>query len=168
MPQVAIADLEIHLPTMDLVVATHGRGIYKINLKPIQKLMNQQLPKEQDYLFEVAEIQRPWFNSNGGEPDYRSFEKANFSFWLTEAQTMQLSIIDKANKEIWSMKIYGSKGLNEFRWDLTLSKRTSDEPYFVHYDKFIEAGKYTLKATIGNKQLEQPINVLKGVSPYIE
>ena len=168
MPQVAIADLEIHLPTMDLVVATHGRGIYKINLKPIQKMMNQQLAKEQDYLFEVADIQRPWFNSNGGEPDYRSFEKTNFSLWLKESQSIQLSIIDKANKEIWSTKINGNKGFNEYRWDLTLSKRTSDEPYFVHYNKFIEAGKYTLKATIGNKQFEQSINVNKGVSPYIQ
>jgi hypothetical protein len=38
----------------------------------------------------------------------------------------------------------------------------------VHYEKFIDAGKYKLKATIGNKQLEQPINVIKGVSPYIQ
>ena len=38
----------------------------------------------------------------------------------------------------------------------------------VVYDKFIEAGKYTLKATIGNKQFEQSINVRKGVSPYIQ
>ena len=81
---------------------------------------------------------------------------------------MQLSITDKANKEIWSTKINGNKGFNEYRWDLTLSKRTSDEPYFVHYNKFIEAGKYTLKATIGNKQFEQSINVNKGVSPYIQ
>ena len=66
------------------------------------------------------------------------------------------------------MKINGSKGLNEFRWDLTLSKRTSDEPYFVHYDKFIDAGNYKLKATIGNKQLEQNLQVIKGVSPYIQ
>jgi hypothetical protein len=131
-------------------------------------MMNQRLAKEQDYLFELADIQRPWFNSNGGEPDYRSFEKTNFSLWLKESQSIQLSIIDKANKEIWSTKINGNKGFNEYRWDLTLSKRTSDEPYFVHYNKFIEAGKYTLKATIGNKQFEQSINVNKGVSPYIQ
>ena len=71
--------------------------------------MNQQLAKEQDYLFDVSEIQRPWFNSNGGEPDYRSFEKTNFSLWLKESQRIQLSIIDKANKEIWSTKINGNK-----------------------------------------------------------
>jgi len=81
---------------------------------------------------------------------------------------MQLSIIDKSKREIWSTKINGNKGFNEYRWDLTLSKRTSDEPYFVHYEKFIDAGKYKLRATIGNKQLEQPINVIKGVSPYIQ
>ncbi len=34
MPAVAVADMEIHRASMDLVVGTHGRGIYKINLKP--------------------------------------------------------------------------------------------------------------------------------------
>ncbi len=37
MPVTSIADLEIHEPSMDLIAATHGRGIYKMNVKPIQE-----------------------------------------------------------------------------------------------------------------------------------
>jgi photosystem II stability/assembly factor-like uncharacterized protein len=168
MPQTAVADLKINEVTMDLVAATHGRGIYKINLKPIQQLVNKQLVREKDYLFEVATIQRPWFNSNGGEANYRSFEKADFSFWLKEAKTIKLALFNKMNNEIWQININGNKGFNQFRWDITTEKRKSDAPYFVHYDKFIEAGNYTLRTYFAETVAEQSVKVIEGVSPYID
>jgi hypothetical protein len=48
-----------------------------------------------------------------------------------------------------------------------LSKKESDEPYFVHYDKFIEAGKYTLVATSATDHFEKIIMVVNGKSPYV-
>ncbi len=37
MPGAPIADIEVNLKTKDLIVATHGRGLYKMNLKPIHQ-----------------------------------------------------------------------------------------------------------------------------------
>jgi hypothetical protein len=131
-------------------------------------LVNKQLVREKDYLFEVATIQRPWFNSNGGEANYKSFEKADFSFWLKEIKTINLAISDSENKEIWHTVIKGEKGFNQYRWDITAEKRKSDAPYFVHYDKFIEAGNYTLRAYFGENFADQSVEVIEGVSPYID
>jgi photosystem II stability/assembly factor-like uncharacterized protein len=167
LPQTAVADLKINEVTMDLVVATHGRGIFKLNLKPIHSLTNNSLDIKKDHLFEVETIQRPWFNSNGGEANYRSFEKADFSFWLKEAKTIKLALINKVNNEIWQININGNKGFNHFRWDITTEKRKSDAPYFVHYDKFIEAGNYTLRAYFGETVAEQSVKVVAGNSPYL-
>jgi ligand-binding sensor domain-containing protein len=168
LPQTAVADLKINEVTMDLVVATHGRGIFKLNLKPIHSLTNDSLDNKKDHLFKVETIQRPWFNSNGGEANYRSFEKADFSFWLKEAKTIKLALFNKMNNEIWQININGNKGFNQFRWDITTEKRKSDAPYFVHYDKFIEAGNYTLRAYFGETVADQSVKVTEGVSPYIE
>ena len=49
-----------------------------------------------------------------------------------------------------------------------VTKRKSDAPYFVHYDKFIEAGNYTLRAYFGETVADQSVKVIEGVSPYIE
>jgi hypothetical protein len=162
-----VADLKINEVSMDLVVATHGRGIFKLNLKPIHSLTNNSLDFKKDHLFEVETIQRPWFNSNGGEANYRSFEKADFSFWLKEAKTIKLALFNKMNNEIWQININGNKGFNQFRWDITTEKRKSDAPYFVHYDKFIEAGNYTLRAYFGETVAEQSVKVVAGNSPYL-
>ncbi|MCJ7465331.1 MAG: hypothetical protein MUO53_01385 [Maribacter sp.] len=166
MPTTAIADLEIHEATMDLVVATHGRGIYKTNLRPLQKMFGQKLPTDKDYFFDITPITRPWFNSAGGETDYRTLEKATFSFWLKKSNTITLAIRDTTNTEIWKIKLDGHKGFNQYRWDLIIGKEKSDYPYFVHYDQFIEAGTYVITATIEEVSYEQPSEVVNGISPY--
>lgn len=167
MPAAAVADLEIHEGSQDLVVATHGRGIYKTNLKSIQKLIAQKLPIDKDYVFEIEQVSRPWFNSSHGNPDYRTLEKGSFTFWLKESKAVTLSVRDTANNEVWSTVINGSAGLNQFRWDLIAKKQESDSPYFIHYDKFIDSGTYTFRLTTGQESLDQKFVVVDGSSPYI-
>ncbi len=167
MPATSVADLEIHEGTMDLVVATHGRGIYKTSLRPIQKLLNQKLETDHDYFFEIGEIKRPWFNSSGGEADYRTIEKVVFSFWLRQSAEVILSIKDKDKKEIWKTSVNGHTGLNQYRWDLITNKITSDYPYFIQYDKFIEAGSYIVNIAAGNVHLEQTLTIANATSPYV-
>jgi hypothetical protein len=149
-------------------VATHGRGIFKTNLKPLQQLVAQKFLRNQDFLAEIDQVSRPWFNSSHGNPDYRTLEKVAFTFWLKEAKEVSLSVRDSASKEVWRMEIDGLAGFNQFRWDLIVAKQESDSPYFVHYDKFIESGTYTLVLTAGDGSMNQKFKVVDGTSPYIE
>jgi hypothetical protein len=66
MPGAAIADLEIHESTMDLIAATHGRGIYKINLRPIHSMVNKIFSIDKDYLFDITESQSCTLSSKAG------------------------------------------------------------------------------------------------------
>ncbi len=166
MPSVAVSDLEIHESTMELVAATHGRGIYKITLHPIQEMVSGQWAAASDYLFSSPESKRPWFNSSEGEPDYRTVEKTPISFWLNKSKLVTLSLRDKDNKEIWKDSIQGHQGYNQYRWDLVIKKQKSDLPYFIHYDKFLTAGNYQLFLLDGKKEIDKPFLVINGVSPY--
>ena len=166
MPGTAVADLEIHTATMDLIAATHGRGIYKLNLKPLQEIARKKSSTTDIHFFTTEQAKRPWFNSSGGEPDYRTIEKTSFTFWLSRANKVRLQVLDSVNKEIWSTELNATVGLNEFRWDLIVSQQQIDLPYFIHYDKFIEAGVYTVSLSFGDTSLEQRLVVVRRESPY--
>ena len=153
---------------MDLVVATHGRGIFRTNLKAIQQRYNAPLVDGRDYLFEVDTIQRPWFNSNGGEPDYRTIKKATFSLWLNESTPIDFSLRDEGGKVVWRMIVQGDKGFFQYRWNLVTDSETSNQPYFINYDHFVEAGKYTLTASVGLTELKQTVHVVEATSPYVK
>ena len=166
MPGTAIADLEIHESTNDLFAATHGRGIYKINLDAIHSLINKKFSADQDYLFEIKNCQLPWFQSASGVPDYRTVEKTEITWWLKEAKPVTLSIKDSANKKIWSINYQGQKGFNEYRWDLIVSRQTSDLPYFTQYEKYLKAGKYKMILSNGKTELEKPFIVKDRISSF--
>ena len=100
--------------------------------------------------------------------DYRTLEKVSFTYWLKEAKAVTLSVRDSASKEVWSTVLDGSVGFNQFRWDLILKKQESDSPYFVHYDKFIDSGTYTLLLTSKDGSMNQKFKVVDAISPYIE
>ena len=166
MPGTAIADLEIHKSTGDLIAATHGRGIYKISLSPLHTLVSKNFSLDKDYLFETKESQLPWFQAASGIPDYRTFEKTDIVYWLSEAKPIILSIKDTANKEVWSIHLKGEQGFNQYRWDLIISRQTSDLPYFTQYEKWMKAGIYTLSLSTGKSELLQPFIVKSRPSPY--
>jgi hypothetical protein len=166
MPGAAIADLEIHESTMDLVAATHGRGIYKINLLPVHSLVNKKFSIEKDHLFEIAESYLPWFQAASRTPDYRTIEKTNITWWQQQPKQIKLSLRDTANKEIWSFSLKGQQGFNQYRWDLIVSKATSDLPYFTQYEKWINPGTYNLILSDGKSELSQPLIVIKNKTPY--
>ena len=166
MPQAAIADMEVHEPTMDLVVATHGRSMYRLNLKPLHAWMSMSWKRDKDQLLEIAVGQRPWFNSAGGEVDKRTIVKTPITFWLTEAKAVRLSVVDSIGEEIWRKELQGVKGFNTFRWDLIVARQESNLPYFIDYEKFLPAGHYLMSLMVGAKVLIRPFEVVSTMSPY--
>lgn len=168
MPGAAIADLEIHLNSMDLIAATHGRGIYKIDLKPIHTMVKENLPLDKNYFFNLALVSRPWFNSSGGEADYRTLEKLPITFWLKQTQSVNISVVNKLGQVVWQTNFPGQRGFNQCRWDLVIKKQNRNEAYFFMYDTFIEAGSYQVKIATGDEILQRPLTVTQAVSPYLE
>jgi photosystem II stability/assembly factor-like uncharacterized protein len=165
MPSAAIADLEINETTQDLVVATHGRGIYKVNLSPIYELRKLARP-DLDQFLSIPQVQLPWKNSLGGEIDYRTLEKVPVSCWLAEPKQLTLSLTDQEGKQLWTYTFAGEKGLNQYRWDLIVQKVKSDYAYFIHYDKFLTEGTYRMNLTAKNLTLTQLLLAVKSTSPY--
>jgi photosystem II stability/assembly factor-like uncharacterized protein len=166
MPGTAIADLDIHESSGDLIAGTHGRGIYKISLKPIHAFINQQFSTDKDYLFATKENQLPWFQSASNNPDYSTFEKMDIVFWLNEMKPVTLSLTDRANKKIWSINLQGQKGFNQYRWDLIVSRQTSDLPYFTQFEKYLKAGTYKMTLSDGKSELVQPFIAIKNETQY--
>ncbi|MEM7374755.1 MAG: hypothetical protein AAF587_39550 [Bacteroidota bacterium] len=165
MPAVAIGDLAIQLPSKDLIVGTHGRGIYKINLGPIHQVFDQGLSYAQDQLFPLSDICRPWFNDTHQDPNYRTLERLPISFWLNEPQDVLLKVVNESWKDQWEIVLEGQEGLNQYRWDLVMERQNSHSPYFIHYDRFLPEGEYRMLLLTGEEVYEQAFSVLPGKKP---
>lgn len=160
MPAVSIADLEIHELTKDLIVATHGRGIYKVNLAPLYKTLADSFSPENLHLFDLPTARRPKINDTHNDVDYRTLEKVPITFWTPSKGKATLQLFDE-EKIVWRISLDARKGLNQYRWDLVKERVKSNTPYFIHYDRFIRAGVYEVRFLMNGKSSTQKLRVEK-------
>jgi photosystem II stability/assembly factor-like uncharacterized protein len=187
LPACSVADLAIQEREQDLIVATHGRGIYKLNLAPIYEWYkehrenNEAGKSEEDILFSIPPAEHPYVSDIRPGLNFRECEKTPISFWLQEASNVTLTVWDvakdsSANKggkptedskaasstePLASFSLVGRKGLNQFRWDLILKSQTSSKPYFINFREYIKTGEYRVQLeTQAGTVLEKPLSVV--------
>lgn len=156
LPAVSVADLAIDGPTGDLVIGTHGRGIYKVNLTPVYESLEDVSGLR---IFSLPEFRLPRLRDTHRDVDYETHQKTTISFFLPSAGPVSLEIRNAKDEKIWSTKLEAKAGINEFRWDLVLRKQDSNLPYFFRYDQFIEAGDYKLILNMGKQNTWQQFTV---------
>jgi photosystem II stability/assembly factor-like uncharacterized protein len=157
-PMSSVSDIEIHKETNDMVVSTHGRGIYKLNLDPIHNLISSNNIEDKDMILSTGEFLLPKFNDTHREPLMHSYENVPITFYLNNSKEYSL-IIKEKDKEIWKMNGIGEKGINQIRWDLIIEKNNSQKPYYIHFNKFISTGDYNLILKTENLILEEKITI---------
>ena len=152
-----------------LIVATHGRGIYTIDLAPFYELHRSDLASgEKSHLFPIPLATRPYTSDVRPGLNFREFEKTPITFWLSEAGEVKLSVWragsteeddskqeeDSAadQKAIASFSTTGEKGLNQFHWDLVVKSTKSPEPYFINYKQYLEPGTYRIEFETENHE----------------
>lgn len=157
MPAAAVSDIEFDQPTRDMVVSTHGRGIYKVNLRPFDEWIEKGRPN-QDQLFTRGIVIAP---NQENLPDHSNsmvYEKFPISFWQAESNTVTIELANDKGEIIWSDKFAARKGFNEYRWDLIVKRNTSPLPYFLNFKEYIKQGRYTLRI-VGRTTLEAVLDV---------
>ena len=159
LPIVSISDLIIDEKSGDLIAATHGRGIYKLNLNPIHYSIKKGVSVEKNILFPISDINRPLINDTHKEPISSSAEKLSISFFINKNEKVLTEVYNDKNDLIWRYKFDAKKGFNEFRWDIIYEKTKSNLPYFIHYNKYLPAGKYKLNLKLSDENFEESFNV---------
>jgi hypothetical protein len=131
MPNVAIHDLVIQAKAKELVVATHGRSIYKVNLDKIQALDAKILAKD-IHVFDVEKIKKSdrwgsaWNSwSNKFEP------KTIISVYSNAQRKIVLNIKNEKKKLLFTKKVSLVKGLNFVEYDLSVDEKYSNKEKFT-------------------------------------
>jgi len=178
MPPVPVRDIQIHPRENDLIVATHGRGLY---------ILDDITPLEQpaSTATDVARLFVP-------RAAYRLARsgRAQFTYSLPAAGPLKVEIADASGAVARTMEVTGRAGLNRLSWDMRydaprlVALRTTpsenphiwDEPRFrgqetrpvTHWGlaqaqvgALAAPGKYTIKMTADGQTLTQPFEILK-------
>ncbi len=129
MPTSPVHDMVVHPRENDLVVATHGRGIFITNIKVLQEISHI---NDADYLFSI----RPkvdWLSTGDNNSTYTNFNGKSdeggleIMYYLqNDSDTLNIKIF-QGDQLISEIKSPGNKGLNTAVWDKQKRKRERTE-----------------------------------------
>lgn len=164
MAATCISDLVIQERKMDLVAATHGRGIYKMNIRPIQQAFKNGNPQT-DILFETPVARLPWIKDTHRDPMYSTMEKVPITFYLKKKTEVTINVKNKRGRLIWSRSLMARRGFNQVRWNLVTKKVDSPRPYYIHYYIFASSGNYEIQIVGEGIELKGKLTIIERESP---
>ena len=146
LPTCSVADIVVHEQSRDIIIGTHGRGVYRSSLIEFYELNSKQIDREEEsYLFPIPSALHPPLGDTRVGLNFRPFEKCTFSYWLPKDGLVQFSIKDKSNEELAVISTTGKRGFNQLRWDLVVETNESLDPYFTQYKKYLPPGTYSVQ-----------------------
>ena len=154
-PHSFVADMTIMEREKDLIAATHGRGIYKIDLEPLYDYLS--VNRDSARILYITDAKLPEMDASGEKPDLTTHYDVLFSFFVPEKSTMDIRIEDSEGQTVVTDKKEFRKGLNTWSWDLItgMNENEDDNPYFYKLLEFAEPGLYMIKITGKNTDMKK-------------
>lgn len=157
LPSTPIHDLVIHPKEDELVIGTHGRGAYILDIRPIHQIKAFE-KKEKCKIFKVRPVSLPRYRGNG-EWALEKIKKANIYFYLEKPQKLSISILDKSSKLIRKLQSTNHKGINIVKWDLTFEGGKELGHGFGSSGKYVKPGDYIVEFQVGKQKIKSKIEV---------
>lgn len=128
-PNVAVRDLAIHPRDNDLVIATHGRGIWIIDdITPLRALTTEKMTREIAFLEAKPAAQRiqaggGWSNGDAAFVGDNPTDEAVITYYQKKRHIfgdLKIEVFDADNKSLGTIPTGKRRGLNRVRWSMRL------------------------------------------------
>src|SRR5207247_1378333 len=129
LPAVAVRDLAIHPRDHDLVIATHGRGIWIIDdITPLRALTTETLAKEAAFISAKPTVQRlpafgGWVNGDAAFAGDNPTDEAVITYYQQKRHIfgdLKVEVLDQDGKLLSVVPSSKRRGLNRATWSMRL------------------------------------------------
>ncbi|MEP7131907.1 MAG: sialidase [Acidobacteriota bacterium] len=171
-PAVAVRDLQVHGRDHDLVLATHGRGIWIVDdLTPLRTLTAETMASDAAFLAGRPVQQR--MPANGGWPEGdATFVGQNpaggaiVTYYLKTRHLfgpIRLEILDSAGKVVDTISATKRRGLNRVAWTMQVKPprvpRAAQLAFSASQGPRVPPGTYTVRLTRGGASIETKLEI---------
>ncbi|MFN2601845.1 MAG: sialidase [Gemmatimonadaceae bacterium] len=173
MPSVAVRDLAIHPRDNDLVIATHGRGIWIIDdITPLRALTPAMLAKNAVFMPQRPTIQRPsvgggWAYGDAAFIGQNPPDDAVITYYLQKRHIfgdMKIEVLDSTGKVVSTLPTTKRRGLSRITWSMRLPAPTVPSAASIAGGATIGPrllpGTYTVRMTKDKDVLTTPLVVV--------
>jgi photosystem II stability/assembly factor-like uncharacterized protein len=172
MPAVAVRDLAIHPRDNDLVIATHGRGIWIIDdITPLRGLTSEVLAKNVAFMKARPTVQRigafgGWVNGDAAFVAPNPTDDAVITYYLQKRHIfgdMKLEVLDSEGEVVATLPSTKRRGLSRVTWSMRLPPPTvpaAASATGASVGPRLLPGSYTVRMTKDKEVYSMPLTVV--------
>jgi len=154
LPTAAVHDIAVQNRDRDLVIATHGRSIFKLDLIPVD-LFTDEIAQKEAYLFTPRDARLPRSRDYRGDWAWETAHPAVFHYYLkNQEEGVEIQIFDEADKFVRTLQGPGKAGINTVIWDLKPDSQPSQKGVYKAAERLVKPGVYTVKIKPGSSRAE--------------
>jgi photosystem II stability/assembly factor-like uncharacterized protein len=159
-PNVAVRDLAIHPRDNDLVIATHGRGIWIIDdITPLRALTPDMLAQEVVFLTSRPVVQRVsagggWANGDAAFVGSGVPDDAVITYYLRRRHIfgdMKIEVLDDSGRVVGTIPTSKRRGVSRVRWSMRLKAprvpTAASAAFGAAFGPRVLPGNYTVRMT---------------------
>jgi len=123
MPMSPAHDLVIHPRDRDLVVGTHGRSIYVMDVEPIQTL-TPKIRKKAVHVFDLAWTRdyNRWGRKASAVIQKQTPDALQIQYWAAQKGKAQITVKTKDGRLVHEQQHNARQGINVLAWDLLVER----------------------------------------------
>lgn len=172
-PAVAVRDLAIQPRDNDLVIATHGRGVWIIDdITPLRALTPSTLAQDVVFMRARPTIQKTpaqggWIPGDAAFIGNNSTDAATITYYLKKRHIfgdMKIEVLDASGKVVGTVPTAKRRGLSRVTWSMRLPAPTvppaASAAFSAAYGPRLLPGTYTVRMTKDNKVYTTPIELV--------
>ena len=173
LPSVGVRDLAIHPRDNDLVIATHGRGIWIVDdITPLRALTPQMLASDVVFASVRPTVARlsaggGWNNGDATFVGANPPQDAVITYYLKKRHIfgeMKLEVLDSTGHVVGTLPSSKRRGLSRVAWSMRLKAPTVPAAAYAAFGAAVGPrvlpGNYTVKMTKDNKVYTTALQVL--------
>ncbi|HEV2114031.1 MAG TPA: glycosyl hydrolase, partial [Terriglobales bacterium] len=172
-PNVAVRDLVVHPRESDLVIATHGRGIWIVDdITPLRKLTPQVMA--QDAVFLTGKPTQQRIEASGGWAEGAAVyvgpdppDAALITYYQKKRHIfgrMKIQVFDSNGKLVDTLPANSRRGISRVEWPMNLKAPKVPPAATVAFEANqgprVVPGTYTIKMVRGDQTYTTPLTVL--------
>ncbi|MBI5020199.1 MAG: sialidase [Ignavibacteriales bacterium] len=172
-PNVAVHDLVIHPRDNDLVVATHGRGIWIIDdITPLRALTPEILAQDVAFITTESTIQRipaggGWANGDAAFVGPNSTDDATITYYQKKRHIfgdLKIEVFDQNGKLLGTIPSSKRRGLSRMTWSMRMkppkAPTAATAAFGASVGPRVLPGEYTVKMTKDKKVYSTKLTVV--------
>jgi len=158
LPTCAVHDIQVHSRDRKMVIGTHGRSCFVLDVHPIQEFTSE-VRQKKAHLFPIRPARLPRKRDYARDWALETREKAFIYYYLKQTESVSIAILNKKGNVVKKIQSTGDTGINTAVWDLTPEAEKTQSSVYFRGSSLVDPGTYYVRITAGEQILEGEINV---------